>query len=434
MRLSTWLFVLAAGTGLAAQAPTHTNSVEMQFVRIEPGTMRVGRFNPPYAVPSPRTAGRSLYAEVMAAGDSDGDLLLSAGEFTALAGRWFAGMDGATEDRVSREQFVAAFAAMQPMGRGFGGGGRAAAVGPAPTGPAGAGGRAGAGRGGGGGVGGASIPLLFAALDQSADGTLTRAEMTSGFQSWFELWDTRGSGRVTSNQVLKGFNSVLPSVPAATGGRGGSPLTADEYARIEAHAKRDSLPGFEVRIERAYYIGKYEITQAQWRRVMRTNPSVHQGQLVGGINTDNFPVDNVTWNDAQSFVRRLNELERTDTYRLPTEFEWEYAARAGAEDGPTAHDLRQIAVAFGPRQPSPVGSMKPNAWGLYDTVGNVWEWVQDFYNDKFFADPTPPKSGQQHVLKGGGFISDLKNASYTEHGGGPGSGFDNGFRIVKDIR
>jgi formylglycine-generating enzyme len=78
--------------------------------------------------------------------------------------------------------------------------------------------------------------------------------------------------------------------------------------------------------------------------------------------------------------------------------------------------------------------MKPNAWGLYDTLGNVWEWVEDVYNDKLFADPKPPRSGTQHVLKGGSFVADVANLSYTTHAAGPGNRFDVGFRIVREIR
>lgn len=81
-----------------------------------------------------------------------------------------------------------------------------------------------------------------------------------------------------------------------------------------------------------------------------------------------------------------------------------------------------------------VGGMKPNAWGLYDTLGNVWEWVQDFYNEKIFADPTPAKTGKVHVLKGGGFLADVKNAIPATHAGGPGSTFDVGLRLVREAR
>lgn len=80
-----------------------------------------------------------------------------------------------------------------------------------------------------------------------------------------------------------------------------------------------------------------------------------------------------------------------------------------------------------------MGTKKPNAWGLYDTLGNVWEWVQDRYNEKIFADPTPPKSGSQHVLKGAPFYGDVKNATYMTHAAGPGSKYDVGFRVVMEV-
>ena len=80
-----------------------------------------------------------------------------------------------------------------------------------------------------------------------------------------------------------------------------------------------------------------------------------------------------------------------------------------------------------------VGARKPNAWGLHDMLGNVWEGVSDYYNDKLFADPAAPRRGVTHVLKGGGFLSDVKNAVYSTHAGGPGDGFDIGFRIVRDV-
>jgi formylglycine-generating enzyme len=224
------------------------------------------------------------------------------------------------------------------------------------------------------------------------------------------------------------FQPPYPKPPGTT-------YTTEEYARIEQAARADATPGFKVTIERPYYIGKYEVTQAEWKRVMGTNPSVFQGAKVTD-GEDRHPVENVTWADAQAFVRKLNSLEKTTTYRLPTEFEWEYAARAGADDDIAWSAIREQAIAgynayFNTHV---VGEKKPNAWGLYDTLGNVWEWVQDYYNEKIFADPLPPRSGTQHVLKGGGFAAGVKNATYLTHAAGPGSGFDVGFRIVKEIR
>jgi sulfatase modifying factor 1 len=224
-----------------------------------------------------------------------------------------------------------------------------------------------------------------------------------------------------------GMELVLIQPGRFTGGRFQPPYLKgpDADKRIEAAALADSSPGFEVVIPRPYYLGKYEVTQAQYRKVMGVNPSAFPG--------DDHPVDSVTWADAQAFVKKLNALEKTTAYRLPTEFEWEYAARAGADDDIPWPEIRLQAFNSG-QTTQAVGKMQPNKWGLYDMLGNVWEWTQDLYNEKMFADPKPPRSGKQHVLKGGGFTSDVKNMTYMWHGGGPGNGFDVGFRIVREVR
>ena len=210
---------------------------------------------------------------------------------------------------------------------------------------------------------------------------------------------------------------------------------ADDYSRCAEMVKRDAMPGFTAIIARPYYIGKYEVTQAEWRKVMGSNPSVFQGSKVKD-DADRHPVDNVTWADAQAFVERLNGMDRTAHYRLPTELEWEYAARAGASEEPTWAYIREVAWEqdIDKGTTHPVGTKKPNAWGLHDTLGNVWEWVADFYNEKLFPDPTPPRTGTTHVLRGGSFVSDVKNTTWFTHAGGPGSGFDVGFRIVREVR
>jgi sulfatase modifying factor 1 len=214
---------------------------------------------------------------------------------------------------------------------------------------------------------------------------------------------------------------------------------ASDYSFCEALVRRALSPGFRVTIGRAFYIGKYEITQAQFLAVMGRNPSRFQGANIAG-DASRHPVEQVSWDDAQAFARELNAREKTHAYRLPTEFEWEYAGRAGGRGQVDWDVVRRQAVQglrAKPGEPtpttSPVGSREPNAWGLYDMLGNVWEWVQDLYNEKTFPDRTPPVSGAQHVLKGAGFLSDVKNAIYAAHAAGPGDGWDVGFRIVKDI-
>lgn len=196
-----------------------------------------------------------------------------------------------------------------------------------------------------------------------------------------------------------------------------------EYACAAKLAKRDAMPGFEVKIEKAFYIGRFEVTQQQWKKIMGYNPSFFKG--------DDHPVDNVTWDQAQAFIKKLNDRDTSRTYRLPTEFEWEYAARAGAADDIAWSEIR-LQAQIGTSSTNRVGQKMPNAWGCYDMLGNVWEWTQDIYNEKIFADPVPLKKGNQHVLKGASFTGDVKNATYMTHAAGPANGWDVGFRLVME--
>ena len=196
-----------------------------------------------------------------------------------------------------------------------------------------------------------------------------------------------------------------------------------DYKCAEKLARRDAMPGFTVNISEPFYIGKYEITQSQWKKVMNTNPSTFEG--------NDLPVENITWRNAQEFIKKLNETDTAHRYRLPTEFEWEYAARAGAQDDIAWDSIREQAH-IASNKTIKVGSKKPNAWGLYDMLGNVWEWTSDLYNEKMFADKIPPAKGWQHVLKGASFVGDVKNATYMTHDAGPGNGWDVGFRVVME--
>ena len=163
-------------------------------------------------------------------------------------------------------------------------------------------------------------------------------------------------------------------------------------------------PQHHVRITKPFYLGKYEVTQRQYKRLMGDNPS----SVVSDVNR---PVDGVSWLDARAFCERLSEKEGK-TYRLPTEAEWEYVCRAGSSTkwsfGDSGRDLGEYAW-FGGKWGStthPVGKKRPNAWGLYDMHGNVWEWCADWYRPDYYAkspaeDPAGPPSGVSRTLRGG---------------------------------
>ena len=167
----------------------------------------------------------------------------------------------------------------------------------------------------------------------------------------------------------------------------------------------DEKPSHPVVISKAFYLGKYEVTQAQWQEVMGTNPSHFKGD-------PNRPVERVSWKMVQEFINKLNAKEGHNLYRLPTEAEWEYAARAGSTTkyyfGDDDALLEQYAW-FNKNDKGathPVGQLKPNAWGLYDMMGNVWEWVQDWrgpYAAGHQVDPQGPATGNARGYRGGGW-------------------------------
>jgi formylglycine-generating enzyme required for sulfatase activity len=205
----------------------------------------------------------------------------------------------------------------------------------------------------------------------------------------------------------------------------------------------------EVEITRPFYMGVFPVTQADYQRVMGSNPSNFKGS--------NRPVEQASWQEAVDFCNRLSQsaAEQTSgrTYRLPTEAEWEYACRGGASSSIPFHFGRSLSTtqanfdgdfpyggaSKGPnrRQTTDVGSFDPNAWGLYDMHGNVWEWCQDWFGENYYKqssrqDPQGPATGLKRVVRGGAWSNsgaNLRAASRHRFDPGQrGSGF--GFRVV----
>ena len=194
----------------------------------------------------------------------------------------------------------------------------------------------------------------------------------------------------------------------------------------------DEGPQHRVRITRPFYMGVYPVTQSQWESVMGNNPSSFSSDggnsdRVSGLSTGDFPMEGVSWEDAQEFIGKLNELsEETGwVYRLPTEAEWEHACRGGTTTryyfGDSWDELGEYAWYSGnsERRTHSVGQKHPNAWGLYDMHGNVREWCFDWFSGDYYAnspleDPTGPESGSLRVNRGGSWrytAGDCRSAS-----------------------
>jgi formylglycine-generating enzyme required for sulfatase activity len=158
--------------------------------------------------------------------------------------------------------------------------------------------------------------------------------------------------------------------------------------------KDDEKPPHEVTISNGFWMGKTDVTQAAYERVLEKNPSSFKGA--------NLPTENVDWNEAESYCKAVG-------MRLPTEAEWEYAARAGSTESRYG-DLNRIAwySANGENQTHEVAQKQANAWGLYDMLGNVSQWTEDsklLYASDSLRDPRGPASGQQRTLRGGAWSS-----------------------------
>ncbi len=206
----------------------------------------------------------------------------------------------------------------------------------------------------------------------------------------------------------------------------------------EAGRARDEGPPREVTLPRPYWLGKYEVTQAQWLAVMRENPATFQDFPTSPAH----PVEGVSWQDGQEFLGRLN-ARGVGRFRLPTEAEWEYAARAGSTtrfpwgDDPEDRELPRHAWFYSRAEgrSHPVGGKQSNPWGLHDIFGGVWEWCADWYApypSEPTVDPRGPAEGAERVIRGGSWFNEpeaLRGANRHRHP--PDSRQTNlGFRLI----
>jgi len=188
----------------------------------------------------------------------------------------------------------------------------------------------------------------------------------------------------------------------------------------------------EVILTKPFFMGKYEVTQSQWEAIMGNNPS-------SGDKGPMLPVTDVSWNDCQKFLKKLNEKTKSE-FRLPSEAEWEYACKAGTttafsfgnELKPTEANHAASKIYF----PVKVGTYKPNAFGLYDMHGNVNEWCNDWfkaYPTNSVTDPIGPANGEYRIVRGGTCVLNSSNSRSSNRNldlASVGSSV-RGFRIVK---
>jgi formylglycine-generating enzyme required for sulfatase activity len=203
------------------------------------------------------------------------------------------------------------------------------------------------------------------------------------------------NGPAAEKVITNSVGMTLRLIPAGTFQMGSPEVEKGRFDNERQH---------QVFLSRPFYLQTTPVTQGQWLAVMGNNPARFKK---GG---PECPVEGVSWNDAKEFISRLNEMEKTDTYRLPTEAEWEYACRAGTTTRFGCGDEEaklQDYVWYGENsggKTHPVGQKEPNTWGLHDMHGNVWEWCQDWYGEyppRPVIDPPGPETGEYRMLRGG---------------------------------
>lgn len=249
-----------------------------------------------------------------------------------------------------------------------------------------------------------------------------------------EIEDSYDVAKFGNSEVLETFASSSTGmefvlIPAGEFDMG-SP--SDEHDRSDYES-----PTHRVTIKTPFYMGKSSVTQKQWKQIMKNDPSHFKGE--------DRPVEMVSWQEAQEFVKRLNAAESTDKYRLPSEAEWEYACRAGTQTGYFFGDdesqLNEYAwyAENSGSKTHPIGRKNPNPWGLYDMHGNVWEWVQDKWHENYNGSPSDGSVWEDgdvsfRVSRGGSWYCNTNSCrSASRFRRSPESRFGNlGFRLLRE--
>ena len=206
---------------------------------------------------------------------------------------------------------------------------------------------------------------------------------------------------------------VFIQIPAGTFwmGTSDSDKTGLEGQKLWTRFEECERPRRKVTLTKPFLIGKYEVTQKQWSEVMSNNPSAFKG--------DDLPVESVSWEEVQQFIKKLNAVS-DGKFRLPSEAEWEYACRAGStnlygagKDREEAGSTNLVDYAWhranSDNKTHPIGTRKPNAWGLHDLHGNVWEWCQDWFDPDSYTktparDPVNAQPAVERVMRGGSWF------------------------------
>jgi formylglycine-generating enzyme required for sulfatase activity len=250
----------------------------------------------------------------------------------------------------------------------------------------------------------------LARLDDAAYELAEEKGDIDAYKKYKTNWPT-GRHIAEANQKIKDLEMPDDGLVLVTGGTFKMGCTSEQK-----DCGDDEKPTHQVTLS-DFYIGKYEVTQKLWTEIMGENPSYFK-------NGDNYPVEQVSWDDIQTFLSKLNTKYPNRNYRLPTEAEWEYAARGGGKEvvfgngkntldpkeanfNASAANKTSYSLAGEYRQKTtPVGSFIPNAIGLYDMSGNVWEWCSDWYGSDYYknspaTNPQGPTSGSFRVFRGG---------------------------------